>query len=91
MKPSIVVWNDAQDHPQKWADAADVDEWSNKSCEITSIGFLIKRTEKYLTLAGDWDPADADYGRVTKIPVGWVIEIKELCETTASAAVAASD
>jgi hypothetical protein len=78
MKPVIVTWMDAQDHPHKWADAADVDEWADKSCEITSIGFLIKKTDKYLTLAGDFDPTDADYGRVTKIPAGWVISVKEL-------------
>lgn len=78
MKPVLVRWHDAMDHPEKWADAADVDEWGDKACTIESYGLLVKKTDKYVTLAGDWDAEDGDFGRVTKIPTAWVDEIKEL-------------
>lgn len=78
MKPVVITWNDTQEHGEKWVGVADVDEWSEKDCKIISIGFLVKETKRYLTIVGDFDSDDADYGRVQKIPVGCVVEIKEL-------------
>jgi hypothetical protein len=78
MKPVIIVWRDAGDHEDTWADMKNVDEWADRELLITSIGFLVKKTEKYYTLAGDFDRDNQNYGRVTKIPVSMAIELKEL-------------
>ena len=79
-KPLVLVtWADAQDHPQKWVDEEDAAEFGNSSCLIVSVGFLVSKTDKYITLAGDWDETDKDYGRVTKIPCSMMVELKEIC------------
>jgi hypothetical protein len=78
-----VIWWDAQDHPDKWADAQDVKAWADTECEISSVGYLVSDTAKYVTLAGDLDPADGDYGRVTKIPKNMVRRIEDLHEKDA--------
>lgn len=71
-KPTVVevVWIDAQDHPDTWVDAGDAGDFNDSACEITSIGYLIKRTDKYVTIGGDYDLTDDNYGTVRKIPVG---------------------
>lgn len=76
-----VEWMDAQDHPDKWVDAKDAEEFTDIDVKVVSYGILVRKTDKYVTLAGDWDPVDKDYGRVTKIPVKMISEIIEL-ETT---------
>lgn len=73
-----VQWRDAQDHPEKWVDEGDALEFGEADCTIESVGFLVSRTAKYLTLAGDWDAVDHDYGRVTKIPASMLISVEEL-------------
>lgn len=79
MKPFVVVrWSDAQDHPDKWVDEEAAEAFGDDACNIISIGFLIRKTDKYITLAGDWDAVDKDYGRVTKIPIGMVQSIETL-------------
>lgn len=79
MKPFVVIrWMDSQDHPTTWVDESDAEKFGEESCEVTSVGFLVRKTDKYYTLAGDWDPVDTNYGRVTKIPVSMAIEVTEL-------------
>lgn len=73
-----IEWMDAQDHVDKWVDEGDATEFGNVSCTIVSVGFLVSRTDKYITLAGDWDEVDKDFGRVTKIPVSWLISVAEI-------------
>ena len=73
-----VVWNDAQDHADKWVDARDAEAFSDTDCTIVSIGFLVRQTEKYVTIAGDYDASDDDYGRVTKIPIGMLQTVEDL-------------
>ena len=74
----MVTWLDAQDHPDKWVDATDAEDFGDQECEITSLGILVRQTDKYLTLAGDYDPTDNDYGRVTKIPSSMIKSITPL-------------
>ena len=79
MKPLVrISWLDAQDHPDKWVDEVDANSFGDLDCLIESVGFLVSKTTKYLTLAADWDETDKDYGRVTKIPAAWVVSIEEL-------------
>lgn len=78
-KPLVIVeWLDSQDHPDKWVDKADAESFTDVDCKIRSVGFLVRKTEKYLTLAGDWDDVDQDYGRVTKVSINMILSIVEL-------------
>lgn len=79
MKPLVrVLWLDAQDHAQKWVDEGDAEEFGGLDCQIVSVGFMVSKTDKYITLAADWDAADKDYGRVTKIPISMTTLIEEI-------------
>lgn len=78
-KPIVkIVWNDSQDHKDKWVDEVDAVQFGEELCEIISVGFLVSKTTKYITIAGDWDDVDKDYGRVTKIPMVWLVSITYL-------------
>ena len=80
-KPIVrVTWHDAQDNNSTWANEKDVEEWGSTSCVIVSVGFLVSKTERYVTLAADWDDEDKNYGRITKIPAQMVQELQELRE-----------
>lgn len=74
----MVVWNDAQDHGSQWVGADDAETFANSECTIMSVGFIVRKTDKYITIAGDYDEIDNDYGRVTKIPTGMVESIKDI-------------
>ena len=81
MKPiTKVTWHDAQDHKETWASEEDMEQWSAVVCAIVSVGFLVSKTDRYITLAADWDAEDKNYGRITKIPVGMVVESVELAK-----------
>lgn len=73
-----VTWLDAQDHADKWADVADVEAWGGEDCAILSVGFVVKETDRYLTIAGDFDASDSDLGRVTKIPRKMILHVEDL-------------
>lgn len=78
MKPiTKVTWHDAQDHKDTWASEADMAQWCTTACVIVSVGFLVSKTDRYVTLAADWDDEDKNYGRITKIPTGMVVDIIE--------------
>jgi hypothetical protein len=75
-----VVWDDAEDPAdgKTWLDAEDVETFSAKSCTVESVGYLVSKTAKYVTLAADRIEGLDHWGRVTKIPVGMIIDLKEL-------------
>lgn len=73
-----VLWLDAQDHPKTWVDADDIPSFNDAECLIVSVGFLVRKTEKYLTIAGDWDESDNNYGTVRKIAIGMVKSVEDM-------------
>lgn len=78
-KPVVqVIWRDAQDHGETWVHEDDTVKFGENVCEIVSYGLLVSKTDKYATLAGDWDESDRNYGRVTKIPTAWIVDLVEL-------------
>lgn len=78
-KPLILVeWRDAQDFNESWADAKAIEQFGEEECLIRSVGYQVSKGPKYLTLGADFHEAENDYGRITKIPVAWVISIQEL-------------
>lgn len=73
-KPLVqILWHDSRDADIAWMTEAAAEQYGEEPCEIYSVGFLISEGTKFLTLGGDWNPQDKDYGRVTKIPIGMVI------------------
>lgn len=77
-----VTWWDACDHKASWVHEADAQEFGAQTCTIISVGFVVRKTDKYLTLSGDWDEVDQDHGRVEKIPIGVIQLIEELVPVT---------
>lgn len=73
-----ITWHDSQDHSDKWVDQLDAEAFGDVDCVIVSIGFLVRETKNYWTIAGDWDASDTDYGRVTKIAKGMVEKVEYL-------------
>jgi hypothetical protein len=76
-----VSWIDAEDHKETWVDEEDAQKFGEAECKITSIGFLVRKTSKYLTLAADWDESSKNWGRVSKIPAMWVQKVTTLIES----------
>lgn len=74
MKQIIIVeWLDAADHSETWVDKQDAEDFTDIDCKVMSVGFFVKETAKYLTIASDWDETDQNYGTVRKIPIGMIL------------------
>lgn len=75
-----VVWDDAEDPAdgKTWLDAEDVETFAAKSCTVESVGWLMSKTAKYITLAADRIDGLGHCGRVTKIPRGMALEVEDL-------------
>ena len=73
----VVRWHDAQDGHETWMDGKEIEEFGEKTVEVTSIGWEVKRTKLYVTIAAD-SAADGDYGRVCKVPLSMVLSIDQL-------------
>lgn len=71
-----VRWHDAQDEGRTWVPAEEIDRFTAELCEVTSWGWLVGETAKYITLAADYIP-DGTYGRVTKIPRKMIVKIED--------------
>mgnify|MGYP001611023392 FL=1 len=75
-----LTWTDASDHNETWASAEEAAAFSAAPSLIRSAGFLVSKTDKYVTLGGDWDETDQNWGRLTKIPAGMVKELRTVYE-----------
>lgn len=83
-----VTWVDASDPPgdTSWYSDKDVDEFSEKVCEVVSVGYLKSETKLYLTLVADYianPDGSTTWGRPTKIPIGMVTRKEDLSLTPA--------
>lgn len=76
---SKVVWHDAADQAATWSDAAEIEKFGDELVEITSVGWVVRLTKQYLTLAGD-KANDGTFGRVCKIPMGMVVSVESLSD-----------
>lgn len=84
MKPRIkpgrwvkLIWRDSADEKQTWMREDEIDE---NPVEVTSYGWLIRRSKVYYTIAGDVHKAGEEkvYGRVTRIATGMIVSIHEV-------------
>ena len=83
MKSMVLVrWSDAQDHADTWVDEKDATNFGEADCTVQSVGFLISKTAKYVTIGSDWDEVDKNYGTVRKIPTTVVLSIEDVTVPT---------
>lgn len=75
-----VTWDDAEDpnDGKTWLDADDVQQFSEATCLVVSVGHLIRQTPRYVTLGADYIEKLGHYGRVTKIPASMVQRLERL-------------
>lgn len=79
----VVVWDDTEDPKSGgWLDQADMETFVGENCMVESVGFLVSKTNKYVTLSADWIKKLGHWGRVTKIPTGMVESITTLREAS---------
>ena len=76
----LLTWTDARDHGEPWASAADAAAFSAAPSLIRSTGFLVSKTDNFVTLGGDLDETDQSWGRLTKVPTGMVKELRVVYE-----------
>lgn len=72
-----ICWLDAADHEDTWVSQKDAEDFNDSDYEVKSIGYLVKRTEKYITIASDIG-VDGTLGTVRKIPLGMVTGVVDL-------------
>jgi hypothetical protein len=79
-----VVWHDAADEERTWVKESELDEFADDMVEVVSFGYLVRKTAKYLTIAGDCirnGTEETTWGRVCKVPVGMVVSVTAVEET----------
>jgi len=74
-----IVWHDAEDGHETWLNDKEVGEFGDTETVVTSVGWELKRTKAYVTIAADY-VNDGDYGRVCKIPLAMVLSTQELSD-----------
>lgn len=74
-----VRWHDAADEGRTWVPGEEIDSFTEELCEVTSWGWLVGETKKYITLAADCIPDEPlpTWGRVTKIPRKMIVSIED--------------
>lgn len=78
-----VTWVDASDPEtnESWYSDKDVDDFSESTCEVVSVGWVKSHTKNYLTLVADYiegSDGKLTWGRPTKVPNGMVQKIEDL-------------
>lgn len=80
-----ITWADASDADGTWTDAGEAKTFSNETCTVHSIGYIIAKTKLYITLARDFIPSTGAYGAVTKVPVGMILSMERMPKAQAVA------
>lgn len=77
-----VVWHDAADYKKSWASNEEAEAFAGQPVECVSVGWLLKKTRSYITLAADYSPPNSpeeteDWGRLTKIPRKMITQLEQ--------------
>lgn len=75
-----VVWEDVAS-TAPWKEEREVDEWLKKPSYVIEVGYVVRKTTKYLVLAserGIEDDTPTDWGNLTKIPRALIRSIRRL-------------
>ena len=68
-------WIDANKDSSKYLVLDDVPEVDTNSMILETPGFLMKVTDDWVSLSGDYSPSDEIYRERFDVPTGWVVEI----------------
>ena len=66
-----IEWDDAEDfsaNGSAWASQQEAEEFSKKVYIVRSVGWVVKKTRHYLSIASDHDPNHGNYGTLRKVP-----------------------
>jgi hypothetical protein len=66
-----IEWDDAEDfsvNGSAWANEREAQEFAKKTYIVQSVGWLVKKTRFYLSIASDYDPNHGNYGTLRKVP-----------------------
>lgn len=71
-----VLWTDAASNAATWTTVSDIVE----TIKVLSVGWAVKDTEAYLTLASSMhvEEEDGDVGNTMTIPRGMILSVKEI-------------
>jgi len=73
----VLRWRDILGHDGAWATKDEVK--GMKPLEMTTVGRLVSRTRRHVTIAGTWAKNDPDtWGNVNCIPAEAVIELERI-------------
>lgn len=73
-----VSWDDTEEPKGGWQDEAEVATFAAEETLVSSVGFVVSDTDKYLTISGDYIKKLGHYGRVMKIARPQVVSVEEL-------------
>ena len=74
-----VIWDDTEDPPEGgWRSSKEVQEFADSTTLVESCGYLVSKTDKYVTICGDYIENRDQHGRVTKTPMPVVKSITEI-------------
>ena len=73
-----VTWIDAEDHDSTWVGEDEARQFGEDETTATSVGYLISKGHKYLTIGSDYDTKNKNFGTVRKIPVSVIVKIEDL-------------
>ena len=74
-----ITWLDAEDYSEgTWASKDEIAAFTDKHCVVESVGWIVKRTRHYITIAGDFTPDPDTAGRIIKIPKKMIQRIEAL-------------
>lgn len=76
MKIELIAWHDAGKDTNKDCDWKQASELEDDDIVVQSIGFVVKETDKYVTLAMDYIEADDSSNDRSRIPKGMIISRK---------------
>lgn len=80
MKIVRCTWDDCEDPKGGWLDFKEIEAFSQEETLVVSVGFLVSKGPKYVTLAADWIDKLKQGGRVTKIPVTQIVKMEDITE-----------
>ena len=76
MNIELVIWRDAHTDNESWISSQDLEDYDHL---VHSVGFVVKETDKNLTLAMDLDGAGQTNGR-GRIPKSLIVSREVLYE-----------
>ena len=84
MKLLLIRWRDAEQHKEAWVSEEDTAQFAQEDCFAVSIGWEVKRTKAYLTIASDQDETNKNWGCLRKIPTKTIVSEQEIAQVASS-------